>query len=163
MQGLHQDRPLEARQGGPLKESFSFHQHWKHNRSVIDSEEDSSDDSTQGHSHRPNPTPTILPSSSSSSASAISLRAGPRTLQSQHKHLHVSRPALYHIPAGSPLRLADQAWNQRGAAQFAEIREIRPVSLRTIPDTNFFHQDSVSVRRGSNLQDSLPSPSIACG
>src|SRR6266700_7726653 len=161
MQGLHQDRPLEARQGGPLKESFRFHQHWKHNRSVSDSEEDSSDEATPGHSHLRNPTPTILPSSSSGNTRAISLPARPWTLQSQQQHLHVSRPALNHLPAGSPLRLADHARNQRGTSLLAEVRETRPVSQGTLPDSNTISQDQVTIRVSPNLQDPLPSPTIA--
>src|SRR2546428_5685726 len=103
MQRLRQDRLVEARQGS-MKETFHFHQHWKHNRSVIDSEEDSSDDATQGHSHRPNPTPTILPSSSPSSTSAISLRAGPRTLQSQPDLSRFSHIPEYCLLSSSPRR-----------------------------------------------------------
>src|SRR2546422_8309160 len=160
MQRLRQDRLVEARQES-VRNLFAFHQHWKHNRSVIDSEEGSSHDATQGHSHRPNPNPTILPSSSSSSTSAISLRAGPWTLQSQQSHLHVSSPALYHLPAGSPLRLADQARNKRGTPLFAKVRETRPVSHRTLPNSNILSQDPVTVRVSPILQDSLPSPTIA--
>src|SRR5207245_8175292 len=147
---------------GRFRNLFRFHRHWKHNRSVIDSEEDSSDDTTQGHSHRPNPSPTILPSSISSNTSAISLRAGPWTLQSQQSHLHVSSPALYHLPAGSPLRLADQARNQRGTSLLAKVRETRPVSHRTLPDSNILSQDPVTVRVSPISQDSLPPPTIAC-
>src|SRR5439155_10783049 len=139
---------------------FRFHHHWKHNRSVIDSEEDSSDEATPDYSHRRNPARPILPSSSPSSTSAISLRTGPRTLQSQQSHLHDSSPALYHLPAGSPLRLADQARNQRGTSPLAEVREARPVSQRTLPDSNTISQDPVTVRVSPILQDSLPSPTI---
>src|SRR6266705_2800417 len=108
MQGLHQDRPLEARQGGPLKESFHFHQHWKHNRSVIDSEEDPSDEATTGNSHQRNPTRPILPSSSSGNTSALSIRSRSRTLQHQQRHLLPTLTALDRIPAGTPLRLATE-------------------------------------------------------
>src|SRR5207249_12225222 len=100
--------------------------HCKHNRSVIDSEEDSSDEATPDYSDRRNPARPILPSSGPSNTSAISLRAGPWTLQSQQSHLHVSSPALYYLPAGSPLRLADQARNQRGGALLAEAAEGGP-------------------------------------
>src|SRR6266550_4633081 len=139
---------------------FRFHQHWKHNRSVIDSEEDSSDEATPDYSHRRNPARPILPSSGPSNTSAISLRAGPWTLQSQQSHLHVSSPAPYYLPAGSPLRLADQARNQRGGSLLAEVREARPVSQRTLPDSNTISQDPVTVRVSPILQDSLPSPTI---
>src|SRR2546425_544296 len=135
--------------------------YWKHNRSLINLSDESSDDAMPGHSHRRNPTRTLLPSPSSANTCILSLRAGPWTLSSQRGPLHVSRSALNRSPAGSPLRVVDQTGSQRGTSQLAEVREIRPVPLRTLPDANFFRQDSVSVRRGSNLQDSLPSPSTS--
>src|SRR6266480_6074101 len=161
MQGLR-PRPTCGSASEILFGIFRFHQHWKHNRRVIDSEEDSSDEATPDYFHRRNPARPILPSSGPSNTSAISLRAGPWTLQSQQSHLHVSSPALYYLPAGSPLRLADQARNQRGTSLLAEVRETRPVSQRTLPDSNILSQDSVIVRVSPISQDSLPPPTIAC-
>src|SRR6266699_1236825 len=107
MQGLR-PRPTCGSASEILFGIFRFHQHWKHNRSVIDPEEDSSDDATQGHPHRRNPDRTLLPSSSSGNTRFLSLSSRSRTLQHQQRHLLPTLTALDRIPAGTPLRLATE-------------------------------------------------------
>src|SRR6266571_5259886 len=100
----------------PFRKLFRFHHYWKHNRSVIDSEEDPSDEATTGNSHQRNPTRPILPSSSSGNTSALSIRSRSRTLQHQQRHLLPTLTALDRIPVGTPLRLVTAARGERGNA-----------------------------------------------
>src|SRR5436853_3548714 len=88
--------------------------YWKHNRSVINLSEDSSDDATPGHLHRRNPDRTLLPSSSSGNTGFLSLPSRSRTLQPQHEHLLPTLTTLDPVPAGAPLRLATEDRGERG-------------------------------------------------
>src|SRR5437016_12878989 len=80
--------------------------YWKHNRSIINLSEDSSDDAAPGHLHRRNPDRTLLPSSSSGNTGFLSLHSRSRTLQPQQRHLLPTLTTLDRIPAEAPLRLA---------------------------------------------------------
>src|SRR5207253_9975849 len=73
--------------------------YWKHNRSIINLSEDSSDDATPGHLHRRNPDRTLLPSSSSGNTSFLSLSSRSRTLQHQQRHLLPTLTALDRVTA----------------------------------------------------------------
>src|SRR6266566_4992140 len=117
MQGLR-PRPTCGSASEILFGIFRFHQHWKHNRSVIDSEEDSSDEATPDYSHRRNPARPILPSSSSGNTGFLSLSSRSRTLQHQQQHLLPTLTALDHIPAGAPLRLVTEDRGERGNSIF---------------------------------------------
>src|SRR6266581_9330033 len=82
--------------------------YWKHNRSITNPSEESSDDATPGHLHRRNPDRTLLPSSSSGNTCFLSLSSRSRTLQHQQRHLLPTLTALDRIPAGTRLRLATE-------------------------------------------------------
>src|SRR5438132_1647322 len=88
--------------------------YWKHNRSISNPSEDSSDDATPGHSNRRNPDRTLLPSSSSGNTGLLSLSSRSRTLEHQQQHLLPTLTTLDHIPAGAPLRLATEDRGERG-------------------------------------------------
>src|SRR5256885_15613124 len=109
--------------------------YWKHNRSVSNLSEESSDDATPGHPHRRNPTHTLLPSSSSGNTGFLSLRSRSRTLQHQQRHLLPTLTALDHIPAGAPLRLASAARGERGNSILVHCQIHRPFLLRTLPES----------------------------
>src|SRR5437660_5872230 len=87
--------------------------YWKHNRSVTDSSDESSDDATPGHPHRRSPDRTLLPSSSSGNTGFLSLSSRSRTLQHQQRHLLPTLTALDRILVGSPLRLVTAARVER--------------------------------------------------
>src|SRR5437588_12835846 len=88
--------------------------YWKHNRSITDPSEDSSDDATPGPSDRLSPSHSILPSSSSGNTCLLSLPSRSRTLQPQQLHLLPTLTTRDHIPAGAPLRRATEDRGERG-------------------------------------------------
>src|SRR5207237_8855567 len=88
--------------------------YWKHNRSITNPSEESSDDATPGHLHRRNPDRTLLPSHSSGNTGFLSLPSRSRTLQPQQRHLLPTLTTLDRIPAGAPLRLATEDSSESG-------------------------------------------------
>src|SRR5205823_7645804 len=92
--------------------------YWKHNRSITNPSEESSDDATPGLPHRRNPDRTLLPSSSSGNTGFLSLSSRSRTLQPQHGHLLPPLATLDRIPSGASLRLVIAARGERGNSIF---------------------------------------------
>src|SRR5438132_10635032 len=109
--------------------------YWKHNRSIINLSEDSSDDATPGHLHRRNPDRTLLPSSRSGNTSFLFLSSRSRTLQHQQRHLLPTLTALDRVPAGAPLRLATADRGERGDSILVHCQIHPPFILRTLPET----------------------------
>src|SRR5439155_24458144 len=109
--------------------------YWKHNRSITNPSEESSDDATPGHPHRRNPDRTLLPSSSSDNTGFLSLRSRSRTLQPQHGHLLPTLTALDHIPTGAPLRLVTDHRGERGNSILVHCQIHRPFLLPTLPES----------------------------
>src|SRR5437667_9749015 len=109
--------------------------YWKHNRSITDPSEESSDDATPGHLHRRNPDRTLLPSSSSRNTRLIPLHSRSRSLQPQHGHLLPTLATLDRIPAGAPLRLVTAARGERGDSILVHCQIHRPFLLGTLPES----------------------------
>src|SRR3989440_11788296 len=109
--------------------------YWKHNRSITNPSEESSDDATPGHLHRRSPDRTLLPRSSSGNTCFLSLSSRSRTLQHQQRHLLPTLTTLDHIPAGAPLRLATAAHSERGNSLLVHCQIHRPFLLRTRPES----------------------------
>src|SRR5439155_12465496 len=108
--------------------------YWKHNRSITNLSEDSSDDATPGHIHRRNLDRTLLPSHSSGNTGFLSLRSRSRTLQPQQRHLLPTLTTLDHIPAGATLRLATEDRSERGNSILVHCQIHRPFLHRTLPE-----------------------------
>src|SRR5437660_8126457 len=109
--------------------------YWKHNRSVSNLSEDSSDDAAPGHSNRLSPSHSILPSSGSGNTCLLSLPSRSRTLQPQQRHLLPTLTTRDHIPAGAPLRLATAARGERGNSILVHCQINRPFLLRTLRES----------------------------
>src|SRR5437016_4596698 len=113
----------------------STRHYWKHNRSIANLSEESSDDATPGHLHRRNPDRTLLPSHSSGNTGFLSLPSRSRTLQPQQRHLLPTLTTLDRIPAGAPLRLATEDSSERGDSILVHCQIHRPFLLRTLPES----------------------------
>src|SRR2546426_10364294 len=109
--------------------------YWKHNRSIANPSEESSDDATPGHIHRRNLDRTLLPSSSSGNTGFLSLSSRSRTLQHQQRHLLPTLATLDHIPTGAPLRLVTEDRGERGNSILVHCQIHRPFLLRTLPES----------------------------
>src|SRR5437870_1204813 len=108
---------------------------WKHNRSITNPSEESSDDATPGHLHRRNPDRTLPPSTSSGNTGFLSLSSRSRTLQHQQRHLLPTLTTLDHIPTGAPLRLVTEDHGERGNSIPVHCQIHRPFLLRTLPES----------------------------
>src|SRR5438128_34018 len=113
----------------------STRHYWKHNRSITNPSEESSDDATPGHIHRRNPDRTLLPTSSSGNTGFLSLSSRSRTLQHQQRHLLPTLTALDHIPTGASLRLASAARGERGNSILVHCQIHRLFLLRTLRES----------------------------
>src|SRR5437588_2248949 len=109
--------------------------YWKHNRSITNPSEESSDDATPGHLHRRNLDRTLLPTSSSGNTGFLSLSSSSRTLQPQQRHLLPTLITLDHIPAAAPLRLPSAARGERGNSILVHCQIHRPFLLPTLPES----------------------------
>src|SRR2546422_5647834 len=109
--------------------------YWKHNRSITNPSEESSDDATPGLPHRRNSDRTLLPSSSSGNTGFLSLSSRSRSLQHQQRHLLPTLTALDRVPAGAPLCLAAEDRSERGNSILVRCQIHRPFLLRTLPES----------------------------
>src|SRR5439155_22561911 len=110
--------------------------YWKHNRSITNPSEESSDDATPGHLHRRSPDRTLLPSSSSGNTGFLSLSSRSRTLQPQQRHLLATLATLDRIPVGAPLRLVTEDRGERGNSILVHCQIHRPFLLRSLPESS---------------------------
>src|SRR5439155_15512752 len=119
--------------------------YWKHNRSITNPSEESSDDATPGHIHRRNLDRTLLPSSSSGNTGFLSLSSRSRTLQPQQRHLLPPLATLDRIPVGAPLRLASAARGERGNSILVHCQIHRSLCLRTLRQYHLICKNQIPV------------------
>src|SRR5256885_2953086 len=135
--------------------------YWKHNRSITNPSEESSDDATPGLPHRRNPDRTLLPTSSSGNTCFLSLSSRSRTLQHQQRHLLPTLTALDHIPAGAPLRLATAARGERGNSILVHCPIPRPFLLPTLRENTRVCKSLISLRISPDIPDTLLPPAAS--